>query len=546
MALRPLEPPRNLLTRILETPDLARVVQGLEPALLHQLVRKCGLEDSGQIIALASTEQLMRVFDVDLWRSETTGGEEQLDVDRFGLWLEVLAEAGADVAAKKIAEMDFDFVTAALSRHLLVLDAQSLALERMAAEVLDEADETEEARLDRTESALENGLSYDVGGYKVVARRGESWDALLAVLTSLDASHPAFFGRLMARCSVLASEYIVDNGGLYEVLTSEEQVLADVAAEREGRRAQEGYVAPPGAAAFLTLVRRPIGKEAVPPAWDHLTAGYFRDLDRRAKESGEEVPKGPAPRSEGQPSDPTELQVRRFLAMLQDTGVLPASRVPLLPKGASGERDRLSRIRTRLLEAQEHDPVAYARRTEELGYLANILIAGCSFQSRRFRTIEAADAVLAACNLGLENWPRHWPEAHDLVTVFRAGWSVGYERACLHVARRLAEILAHLETDDADIRHQLVELRGGLESQVKAGTPWRERDNLDVIAVLDPPSWSTLLGLLDECPVVPKASNDRSGRPALRVTTEFEFVSENSQVAWIRDFLEALPGRLAG
>jgi Family of unknown function (DUF6178) len=131
--------PRHLLTRILDTPNLAQVVQNLDPRLLHQLVRHCGLEDCGEIIALATTEQLTRVFDDDLWRSNEAGKEDQFDEDRFGLWLEVLAEVGVASAARKIAEMDFDFVTAAISRHVLVLDQELILLGRAAAEACSSA-----------------------------------------------------------------------------------------------------------------------------------------------------------------------------------------------------------------------------------------------------------------------------------------------------------------------------------------------------------------------------------------------------------------------
>lgn len=533
--------PRTLLARILETPDLARVVQRLEPGVLHRLVRKCGLEDSGQIIALASTQQLMHIFDHDLWRSETAGEEERFDADRFGLWLEVLAEAGPDVAARKIAEMDFDFVTAALSRHMLVLDMRSVAFEQGEVD-LGAADDDPMA-----EAAADNGLSCDVGGFRVVALRGESWDALIAVLNSLDVGHHAFFGRLMGRCCAISTEYIEDNGGLYEVLTTHEQVLSDVAVGREERREQEGYITPPLAVAFLNLARQQVGWDGAPPPWDHLTVGYFRKVGQRQEEQS---PREPPPRSDQPPAESTERQVHRFLETLRDAGVLPRSRGPLLARGSSGPADRLSGIRSLLLHAQERGSAAYARREEELGYLANVLIAGCSFQSRRFRTVEAADAVLAVCNLGLENWPRRWPPAaesgQDLVTVFRMGWSVVHERVCIHVARRLVEILSDVTSDDRGVQRQLRELRQGLQSQVKAGTPWRERDNLDVIAILDPPSWATLLGLVDECPVVPRVGEKPAGPRPLRVTTEFEFISENRQVDWARDFVESLPGRLVG
>ena len=48
MALRTLDVPRDLLSRILEAPELARVVQSLEPAVLHQLVRRWGLETAAR------------------------------------------------------------------------------------------------------------------------------------------------------------------------------------------------------------------------------------------------------------------------------------------------------------------------------------------------------------------------------------------------------------------------------------------------------------------------------------------------------------------
>src|ERR1700751_4465932 len=99
---------RRVLERLLDTPGLAQGVPALEPETLHQIIRVCGLEDCAELVALATPEQLMRVFDHDLWRSETAGLEEQFDVDRFGLWLEVLAEAGGATAARLFAEMDLD------------------------------------------------------------------------------------------------------------------------------------------------------------------------------------------------------------------------------------------------------------------------------------------------------------------------------------------------------------------------------------------------------------------------------------------------------
>ncbi|MDB4997568.1 MAG: hypothetical protein JWM74_5000 [Myxococcaceae bacterium] len=50
----------------------------------------------------------------------------------------------------------------------------------------------------------------------------------------------------------------------------------------------------------------------------------------------------------------------------------------------------------------ESHPGEVAARSEELAYLANVLAAGCSFEDRRMRPIEAVRAAIAATSLGLE------------------------------------------------------------------------------------------------------------------------------------------------
>src|SRR5262245_39745328 len=107
---------RTVLDRILDTPNLEHVVPRLQPELLHRVIPSCGLEDCGELVVLATPEQLTRIFDLDLWRSAQPGTDEQFDADRFGLWLEVLAEFDPAVAAQKLAEMDADLVSAGLAQ----------------------------------------------------------------------------------------------------------------------------------------------------------------------------------------------------------------------------------------------------------------------------------------------------------------------------------------------------------------------------------------------------------------------------------------------
>jgi hypothetical protein len=437
--------------------------------------------------------------------------------------------------------MDLDFVTAALSEHLLVLDSTWFLLEASVEEAGDGTNPASEGPLDRLdERVLEGEHAREVGGYRVLARRATPWDALVSLLVELGATHSDFFGRLMGRLARASTELLDDEE--YEFLPgAQETVSGDVAAARDERREAEGYVTPVMAAAFLSAARGfRLETLASPPARDPVTTAWWRAAERRARARGETTPGGAAGSSpagsKGRAGD-----VARFVAGLRRAGALPHDAPPLL--AGRGEDDRLGLVRAQMRHLQEHDRDLHGRRMEELGFVANVLVAGASFNGRRFRPPEAARAAAAACNLGLENWRRAWlprggsaPPAdllvhHDLVTVFRVGWSVLNERVGLHTARTLVEILSRLTRHDGGLHADLSELRDGLRKQVEAGTPWRERDNLDALAALDLPTWSVLVGLVDQCPVVPSGSGG------------FEFIAENRQVEWVDRFLRSVPGR---
>ncbi|MDB4997569.1 MAG: hypothetical protein JWM74_5001 [Myxococcaceae bacterium] len=241
----------QLLARILETPDLATAVRELPAPALAKLIDRVGLEDAGELVALATTEQLARVFDEDLWRSDRAGGDERFDAERFLVWLAVMLEAGDAFVAEKLTELPPDLVTLAFHQQLLVLDTDTLMTE------LEDSDDAA-----ASEKALSNCLSEEVSEYQLIARNHEGWDDVLAAILALDRDHHDYLRGLLERCAALSTEYIEDNGGLYDVLTSEQMLEADVAAEREDRRAEEGHVAPSSAAAFLKLARAAI---ASPP-----------------------------------------------------------------------------------------------------------------------------------------------------------------------------------------------------------------------------------------------------------------------------------------
>jgi hypothetical protein len=212
---------------------------------------------------------------------------------------------------------------------------------------------------------------------------------------------------------------------------------------------------------------------------------------------------------------------------------------------------------------RDTDDNAYFTRSREIAFLANTLMAGCSVQSRPLTAKEASDAVVGVCNLGLEHWPARWPEAetgdaastadfgttvpeaflvdHDLVMAFAVGWAVLHEDVSMFVAEQLIATLTDLRCVDAEIQDGLDALRRQLVRQRDAGTPWRARDALDVLAMPDMPSWASLLGLLDECPVLPAAVTAiLEGHIGAVSATAFEFISTTGQIAEVRAFMGRL------
>jgi len=543
---------RGLLDRILNTPSLEQVVPRLRPDLLHRVIQTCGLEDCGEIVALATPEQLARIFDLDLWRAARAGRDEQFDADRFGVWLEVLMETGAAAAAQKLAGMDVDIVIAGLAQHTLVYD-------RAAVTPYETTDGELITFYADAISVFDDGLKFDVGGYLLVAKRADSWEAIVEVLTSLDAGHPDYFHQLMRGCRALSnSGREVD--GLDDILPEGEQVMFDLGVDRERRREKQGYVTPAQARAFLQMSRElRFGSDAAPPA-NPLARAYFRAIDETAAPDAHSASSASgllAAGSDAQsaPEDSTEA-VAAVFEILHDAGILAHSPRASL-SGLEGRGPRLGHIRARLEFALDQDHTAYSARNEELAYLANTLMAGCSIQARPFTAQEASDAAIAVCNLGLENWPPHWLPAnatappisflvdHDLVSVFQVGWKILHDDVSMYAAEQLIEVLRRLRCNDREIQAGMDALRIEMARQWQAGTPWRARDTLDVIATLDLLTWAVLLALIDECPALHAGVGASQDSRTLSVrASDFEFISENSQIASVREFMRSLPETL--
>ncbi|HZI80458.1 MAG TPA: DUF6178 family protein [Vicinamibacterales bacterium] len=509
---------RGLLARILQTPQLERVVPRLEAQVVHRLIEACGLEDSASLVALLTPQQLTGVFDFDLWNAAHPGADDRFDATRFARWLEVIVESGVAAGAAKLADMDAGLITAAFAQHVFVFDLAALPA-----------------------TGGRPRPNAEIGGYLVVPKGGDAWDALVEVLSALDANHQACFHRVMQGCRRLSNS-APEIDGLHALLGADAQTMFDLAASRDERREQSGYLSAPQARAFLTMSRQ-LRRDGDPPPGVHAIArAYFREIATPA-------PAAPQP-APGQAS--VEAGAAAVVELLVDAGVLPRPPRALLEAADAGS-SRLSHIRAQLTGAAARGPESFATRNGELAFLANAVVAGGSVQGRAFTPEEASEAVLSTCNLGLENWPASWPAPddyvaeHGLIGVFQFGWSVLHQDVSLYAAEQLVAVLAKLRVGDRETQAALTGLRREMAKQWKAGTPWRARRSLEVIAMLDMPAWAALLALCDECPVLAAATAASLGSGVRQVSaTAFEFISENRQIASVRAFMTALPETLRG
>ena len=467
-------------------------MQSLPAAALGKLIDHVGLEDAGEIVALATTEQLRGVFDDDLWRAERPGQDETFDADRFGRWLEIMLEAGEEFAAERLVELPEDLVTLALAKHVLVVDIEAMAV------AMSERQSDDDVLL---EKALESCLCEEIGEYRIISRRHEGWDAVLSLLLALDRDHHPYLARLLERCCHAASEHIEDNGGLYRVLTSEEMLEGDAAAEREDRRAAEGYVSPSSAASFLALARAAeLDATTKSRGQDPMTRAYFRGL---APGIPVETVAAGAPAS----AESTADAAAGLLRLLREAEVLPPARLrgllePTQPGTATSSEDRLAQAMRRL---RAQAPDQHAQRMQELGYLANVLVAGCSLEGRAFRPAEAARAVLAVCNLGLEHFGDTRAQAvDDLLArgadwLFRIGWRVLAREAAGPAAQAIAARLARGAGPLG--RGAATGKLAAVHAALASDKPWTARAGLERPDELGAPATAAaLLALIDECP----------------------------------------------
>lgn len=529
-------PVEHRLARLLDAPLLERIVPHLAPETLHRLVQHRGLEACGALITAATPAQLNSLLDLELWHRTAAGRDERFDVGRFGEWLEALIDSGDSTAARTVAALDKDVVVAGLCRYVRVFDP---GIFEPTAQSDDEAVNRHDLMNSETSADVPE---CEVGGYLIRARRMDGWDAIIALCVALETGHHDDFHALMQACRRLSNSR-PELDGFHDLPLAREQHLNELSTNREQRRSRRGYATVGDARAFLQMARqRPLASDVVNP----IAAAYFRAAD----EDAEVTPASDATRDTT--SAMTDAaSIAAAIELLTEAGMVPER--PRLLLNAAQQEPRAARLATlkRLMEfALHNDERAYIDRSRELAFLANTLLAGCSVQSRPFTPQEASDAAASVCNLGLECQSTPILDSflvdHGLVSAFETGWSTLYRDVTLFVSDQLLMLLPTLLSVDAETRLELLRLQRALARHRDAGTPWLARDAADGIATLDMTAWISVLGLLDECPVLPAALTAiLNGSTTAVDPGQFDFISTTEQIGDIRIFMRALPAVLS-
>jgi hypothetical protein len=389
----------SLLIRILERPGLVTAVQDLPGAVLGKLIDRIGLEDAGELVALATTEQLERIFDDDLWRAQRAGGDETFRPERFALWLRVMLDAGDEAVVRRLCELPEDLVALAVHRLVLVLDV----------DVVEEQLRPGDEEAEELEHALENAAFEEWEEFRLIAREPDTWDDVWNALMLLDREHHDRLRAILERCCEMSTEYISGQGGLFQVLAADEMLESDVAAARDDRRVAEGFVSAADARAFLELARRGGGSA---DERDPITRAYFRQLSKpgaapKADSRAKRDAGGRAATRDHRAPAAAATDARDLAEILREAEVLAAPVRPLAALPAvPGSQPEPSHLVAPLFEQamkalREHDAQRFDERAREVGYLVNAWIAGGAHEGRRPRPAEAMELVLKTCEAGL-------------------------------------------------------------------------------------------------------------------------------------------------
>ncbi len=479
---------KALLDTLTDSTALPALVARLDAPALKRLVDDVGMADAGALIEHASASQLKHLIDESVWASAVPGVPESLDVEALLRWFEVMLDVGESFAAERLLELGDDFCAMAFAKLVTVNGSEA-----------DPGDE----------------FSVVIGVYFVGARVTDEWDVVQAVLNDLWGEAPDFLeallGRLSFRHSVLGIEGENDAGDVLE---------RDAAHEWAENRRRRGFVVAAEAGWFLErIAATELDALVAEDTYDLATAQYFELQAQNAEAASDEADEPAADEEDAPLDEDAELD-----ALQQEFERYETTRAEqrLLLTGPDGHDERLP-VR-RALAALNADADVMESRAQELSYLSNLVMTGCPLDGARLEEADAANLILATCNLGgaylgwLDDGALDGDDAllvellrvePGLVRLFRLGWKLNAQ-VPLQVAGALKRaLLDERSPTRAGLAGWLVEeveallTEPDLVALTRAGRFEEVRESIEILRmVFRPPAVTALCRLVDQVPRV--------------------------------------------
>lgn len=108
------------LDALLEAEDPASAVQAVAPGRLFQAIVKRGAEDCLEVLPLLSQEQVVKVFDYDVWR------EDRLEPLKAMRWLNLFKEHGNEELIRRFRDLDEEYQIALVAPLVTMYDEDEM------------------------------------------------------------------------------------------------------------------------------------------------------------------------------------------------------------------------------------------------------------------------------------------------------------------------------------------------------------------------------------------------------------------------------------
>lgn len=541
---------RGLVKKLLDNPQLPAYIANLETPVLGKLIRHVGLNDSQELMALATPSQLQELMEMEAWHNERPGHEESFDPDKFMEWVEAWYDMGPAFMAQKLIDVGDELLTLAFMKFLTVVDTEKVAPGSG-------YEGAEEFEVFQRHQASEDYETFDQ--YAVFGKDDEQWSFLRSILQELWSEDPALLTLVLGRCrydrSILAQDVSEKD--------SDKVLHNDVGWQRESRRESQGYVTPLGATMFLTEARNETMENLlIQVGYDAVSRRHLDAMAKRRKpdvetRSADEDASGTdaTEHSPGPPErDADWLAIDALLEREKIVQVAPPER--MLAGPATASELYLQRALRRL---GEHNPDALRQRLDEVVFLANILVAGSSLHGGVFTEAEAAKAVHATCNLGLEFclFEDPWDEEATVLSSFLESepglvkaFRIGYHLIGQLPNKAIVAVVRELTSGHAQrvLRHhpwvqeQVARAFGNVRVQDELDDEALDevKDIFDTLAlVFDHNTCQRLRILCDAFPCFPK-SLETGAPPTVHVDTRMRYLATPADLRLILGWLESI------